>query len=58
LEPLPDEDPGRDPGLELPPDPFPDWHAFTVWDDFPAADTGDPRWSEPLGIPSLEDCLL
>ncbi len=32
----PAPDPGRDPDLELPPDPFPDWHHFPAGHEFPA----------------------
>jgi hypothetical protein len=48
---------GRDPELELPPDPFPDWHSLTAWHQFPAASTDDPGWPAPLGDP-FPECLL
>jgi hypothetical protein len=43
--------PGRDPELELPPDPFPDWHSFTSWHLFSAADTDNRGWPAPLDDP-------
>ncbi|NUU30756.1 HNH endonuclease signature motif containing protein [Arthrobacter sp. C9C5] len=47
-ESLPEEDHGRHPDLELPKDPLPNWHAFTVWPDFPAAEATDPDWSAAM----------
>ena len=41
-------DPGRDHDLELPQDPFPEWHLFTAAHPLPAADTGDPGWPATL----------
>jgi Domain of unknown function (DUF222) len=49
--------PGQEPELELPPDPFPDWHTFTEWHQFPAAHTDNPGWPAPLDYPSPE-CLF
>jgi hypothetical protein len=43
--------------LELPPDPFPDWAQFTVWDEA-AADPDDRAWLAPLGDGFLEDLAL
>ena len=51
------EEPGQDPELELPPDPFPDWHSFTGWQKFLAADTDDQGWPGPLGDP-FPECVL
>ena len=47
-----------DPEPELPPDPFPHWHQFTVWHPFPAASTDDPGWPASLDGPLPEDLLL
>ncbi len=52
------QDPGWDPGPELPPDPFPDWHQFTAAHPMPAPDTDDPHWPEPLDDPYPEYLLL
>ncbi|MCB5275738.1 hypothetical protein BJG92_03289 [Arthrobacter sp. SO5] len=49
------EDPGPDPGLELPPDPFPDWHHFTAGYPWPAAEPDDPRLSARFCDASPED---
>lgn len=48
-ESLPEQDYGGHPGLELPVDPFPNWYAFTVWYEFPAAEATDPDWSAAVG---------
>ena len=44
----PGQDPGGDPGLELPPDPFPDWHEFFAGLPMPAAETIGLRRQAPL----------
>ncbi|GAA2146071.1 hypothetical protein GCM10009825_39240 [Arthrobacter humicola] len=54
----PIQDPGQDPEPELPPDPFPDWHHFTAGHPFPAANTDDPGWPEPLDDPIPEELVL
>ena len=51
-------DPGRDHDLELPQDPFPEWHLFTATHPLPAADTGDPGWPATLDDIYREDLLL
>ena len=38
-------DPGRDPDLDLPDDPFPDWHGLMSEYQWTAADRTDPGWS-------------
>ncbi|HSL35628.1 MAG TPA: hypothetical protein VK883_02270, partial [Arthrobacter sp.] len=62
----------RDPNLELPPDPFPDWYLFTAahaWPatgsdrELPVADMEDPPWPAlpdpgPLDYPYPEDLPL
>ena len=53
----PGQEPCRDPGPELPPDPFPDWHPFTAWHSFTAADTDDPGRPAHLDDP-FPECLL
>ena len=45
------------PDLDLPPDPFPDWHHFTAGHHFSAADTDDPGWPAPLDDP-IPECVL
>jgi hypothetical protein len=47
----PEQDPGRDPELELPTDPFPDWHEFTAGHPLPATDTADETWPVLLNDP-------
>ncbi|WP_200891007.1 HNH endonuclease signature motif containing protein [Arthrobacter sp. SPG23] len=42
------EETGRDPDLEPPEDPFPEWHQFTAAHEFPAADMDGPGWPAPL----------
>jgi hypothetical protein len=54
----PPEDPGPDPDLDLPPDPFPDWHQFTAAHPRPASATHDPGQPVPLDYPYPEDLLL
>ncbi|MET1021161.1 MAG: hypothetical protein ABWX69_03050, partial [Arthrobacter sp.] len=54
----PGTDPGTDPGLELPQDPFPDWHEFTAAHHVSAAEKDDPRRPGPLDVPHAEDLLL
>uniref|UniRef100_UPI001FE49635 HNH endonuclease signature motif containing protein n=1 Tax=Pseudarthrobacter albicanus TaxID=2823873 RepID=UPI001FE49635 len=53
----PDQCLPADPGPELPPDPFPDWHSFTDWHQIPAADTDDPGRPTPLEDP-IPECLF
>ncbi|MGO4586957.1 hypothetical protein AB4Z38_24210, partial [Arthrobacter sp. 2RAF6] len=52
----PDQESATYPEPELPPDPFPDWHAFTAthpWpgDDADTEDPDDPRWPDDPGWP-------
>ena len=61
--PATDDTPGRwtcpwYPDLDLPPDPFPDWHEFTAAHPMPAADTNNPGWPAPLDDPFPESLLL
>ncbi|MET1064286.1 MAG: endonuclease, partial [Arthrobacter sp.] len=58
LDQRPSEDPGPEPDSELPPDPFPDWHHFTLCDELAAADPDDQDWLAPLGDGFLEDLML
>lgn len=51
-------DPGRDRDLELPQDPFPEWHLFTDAEPIPAAETGDPGWPAALDNSYPDDFLL
>ena len=51
-------DPGRNHDLELPMDPFPEWHQFTAAHPLPAADTGHPGWPEDNGELVPESPLL
>ena len=54
----PNQVPGWDLETELPPDPFPDWHHFTLCDELAAADPDDQAWLAPRGDGFLEDLLL
>ncbi|WP_235500202.1 HNH endonuclease signature motif containing protein, partial [Arthrobacter sp. Leaf69] len=51
-------DPGCDPDLELPIDPFPEWHVFAAAHPIPAADTDARGWPEDRGEPVPEFPLL
>ncbi|SDL84999.1 hypothetical protein SAMN04487916_1161, partial [Arthrobacter sp. ov407] len=44
------------PDLELPPDPFPDWHQFLGWHEIPAAEMDDPGWEASFDDP-LPECF-
>ncbi|MCU1539862.1 MAG: endonuclease, partial [Arthrobacter sp.] len=57
-EQFPDQDPRQVPDLELPPDPFPDWYAFTAGHLLPAIDTADGFWPAPLNDPFRKSFLL
>jgi hypothetical protein len=51
-------EPGRDPGPELPTDPFPDWHHFTAAHPLHATEPDDLNWPAPLDDPFPEFLLL
>ena len=51
-------DPGWDHDLELPQDPFPEWHQFAAAHPLPAADTDARGWPEDRGEPVPEFPLL
>jgi hypothetical protein len=42
------EETSRDPDLNMPADPFPQWHLVTAADEFQAADMDGPGWPPPL----------
>ncbi|MET1065122.1 MAG: HNH endonuclease signature motif containing protein, partial [Arthrobacter sp.] len=48
----------QDPGLELPRDPFPDWHEFTAAHPVSAIETDDPSRPTPLAAPNAENLML
>ncbi len=51
-------DPGPHPDLELPSDPFPEWHHFLGWHEIPAAEMDDPGWEASFDDPLPESFQL